>query len=173
MNWYVLYVLSNKTNKILSNLNQREELTAFIPKSEVFHREAKTKTVRDMFNNYIFVKSDMNQSDFNNLLLSMKEENDGLIKQLENAEVSALREKEIEFFNTVLDDEYVARVSVGYQENGKTVITSGPLLHYQEHIIRVIKHHCIAQLDLPFFDRKIVLGVEIKSKNEVLRWLTG
>ncbi|WP_050638533.1 transcription termination/antitermination NusG family protein [Candidatus Stoquefichus sp. SB1] len=165
MNWYVLYVLSNKTNKILSNLNQREELTAFIPKSEVFHREAKTKTVRDMFNNYIFVKSDMNQSDFNNLLLSMKEENDGLIKQLENAEVSALREKEIEFFNTVLDDEYVARVSVGYQENGKTVITSGPLLHYQDHIIRVIKHHCIAQLDLPFFDRKIVLGVEIKSKN--------
>lgn len=165
MNWYVLYVLSHKTNKILSNLNQREELIAFIPKSEVFHREAKKKTVRDMFNNYIFVKSNLNQSDFNDLLLSMRDKNDGLIKQLENAEVSALREKEIEFFNSVLDDEYVARVSVGYQENGKTIITSGPLLDYQDHIIKVVKHSCIAQLDLPFFDRKIVLGVEIKSKN--------
>lgn len=165
MNWYVLYVLNNKTNKILTNLNQRKELTAFIPKSEVFHREAKKKTVRDMFNNYIFVKSDLNQNDFNDLLLSMKDKNDGLIKQLENAEVSALRNEEIEFFNTVLDDEYVARVSTGYQENGKTVITSGPLLNYQDHIIRVIKHSCTAQLDLPFFDRKIVLGVEIKSKN--------
>lgn len=165
MNWYVLYVLSHKTNKILSNLNQREELIAFIPKSEVFHREAKKKTVRDMFNNYIFVKSNLNQSDFNDLLLSMRDKNDGLIKQLENAEVSALRDKEIEFFNSVLDDEYVARVSVGYQENGKTIITSGPLLDYQDHIIKVVKHSCIAQLDLPFFDRKIVLGVEIKSKN--------
>lgn len=165
MNWYVLYVLSHKTNKILSNLNQRGELIAFIPKSEVFHREAKKKTVRDMFNNYIFVKSNLNQSDFNDLLLSMRDKNDGLIKQLENAEVSALRDKEIEFFNSVLDDEYVARVSVGYQENGKTIITSGPLLDYQDHIIKVVKHSCIAQLDLPFFDRKIVLGVEIKSKN--------
>lgn len=165
MNWYVLYVLSHKTNKILSNLNQREELIAFIPKSEVFHREAKKKTVRDMFNNYIFVKSQLNQSDFNDLLLSMRDKNDGLIKQLENAEVSALRDKEIEFFNSVLDDEYVARVSVGYQENGKTIITSGPLLDYQDHIIKVVKHSCIAQLDLPFFDRKIVLGVEIKSKD--------
>lgn len=165
MNWYVLYVLSHKTNKILSNLNQREELIAFIPKSEVFHREAKKKTVRDMFNNYIFVKSNLNQNDFNDLLLSMRDKNDGLIKQLENAEVSALRDKEIEFFNSVLDDEYIARVSVGYQENGKTIITSGPLLNYQDHIIKVVKHSCIAQLDLPFFDRKIVLGVEIKSKN--------
>lgn len=165
MNWYVLYVLSNKTNKILFNLNQRKELIAFIPKSEVFHREAKKKTVRDMFNNYIFVKSDLNQNDFNDLLLSMKDKNDGLIKQLENAEVSALREKEIEFFNTVLDKDNVARVSVGYQEDGKTVITSGPLLNYQNHIVRVMKHHCTAQLDLPFFDRKIILGIELKSKN--------
>ena len=49
MNWYVLYVFSNKTNKILSNLNQRKELTAFIPKTEVFHRQAKKKTTKDMF----------------------------------------------------------------------------------------------------------------------------
>ena len=165
MNWYVLYVFSNKTNKILSNLNQRKELTAFIPKTEVFNRQAKKKTTKDMFDNYIFVKSDLKQNDFNDLLLSMKDKNDGLIKQLENAEVSALREKEIEFFNNILDKDNVARVSVGYQEEGKTIITEGPLLHYQDHIVRVMKHHCTAQLDLPFFDRKIILGVELISKN--------
>ena len=63
----------------------------------------------------------------------MKDKNDGLIKQLENAEVSALREKEIEFFNNVLDKDNVARVSVGYQENGKTVIVEGPY-----YIIKII-----------------------------------
>ena len=137
MNWYVLYVFSNKTNKILSNLNQRKELTAFIPKTEVFHRQAKKKTTKDMFDNYIFVKSDLKQNDFNDLLLSMN----------------------------VLDKDNVARVSVGYQEEGKTIITEGPLLHYQDYIVRVMKHHCTAQLDLPFFDRKIILGVELISKN--------
>ena len=165
MNWYVLYVFSNKTNKILSNLNQRKELTAFIPKTEVFHRQAKKKTTKDMFDNYIFVKSDLKQNDFNDLLLSMKDKNDGLIKQLENAEVSALREKEIEFFNNILDKDNVARVSVGYQEEGKTIITEGPLLHYQDHIVRVMKHHCTAQLDLPFFDRKIILGGTTSRKS--------
>ena len=69
MNWYVLYVFSNKTNKILSNLNQRKELTAFIPRTEVFHRQAKKKTTKDMFDNYIFVKSDLKQNDFNDLVL--------------------------------------------------------------------------------------------------------
>lgn len=165
MNWYVLYVLSHKSNKILSNLNHCKELEAFIPKCEVFHRNAKIKTVKDMFNNYIFVKSKLNQNDFNDLLLSMKDRNDGLIKQLKNAEVSALTKDEIEFFNTILDKDYVARVSTGYKENGRTIITSGPLLHYQDHIVKVIKPNCTAHLDLSFFDRKIILGIELKSKN--------
>ena len=145
--------------------NEARALLRVDPKTEVFHRQAKKKTTKDMFDNYIFVKSELKQSDFNDFLLSMKDENDGLIKQLENAEVSALREKEIEFFNNVLDKDNVARVSVGYQEDGKTIITEGPLLHYQDHIVRVMKHHCTAQLDLPFFDRKIILGVELKSKD--------
>lgn len=165
MNWYVLYVLSHKSNKILSNLNRKKELIAFIPKCEAIERTSREKTIRVMFDNYIFVKTDLEQSRFNDLLLSMKDINDGLIRQLKNIEVSALRDDEIKFFDTVLDKDYVVRVSQGYKENGKTVITNGPLVHYQNHIVKVNKHNCTAYLDLTFFERKIIVGIEFKSKN--------
>lgn len=164
MNWYVLYVLNYKSKKIISNLNRKKELEAFIPESEVFHRDSKNITVRPMFDNYIFVKTKLNQEDFNNLLYSMKDLNDGLIKQLKNSGTSALRDDEIKFFNTILDKKHTVRISHGYKENGKTVITDGPLLHYQDHIIKVDTHNHTAYLDLTFFDRKIIVGIEMTSK---------
>lgn len=164
MNWYVLYCLSQKSDRIIKNLRDKS-LEAFTPKCEAIERTTKEKTLKVMFANYVFVKSDLNQQEFNDLLLSMKDINDGLIKQLGNMEISALRQSEIDFYNTVLDNHYIIRVSEGYKENGRTVVTNGPLVHYQEHILRVDKYHSIAYLDLTFFDRNIVVGLEIKSKD--------
>lgn len=165
MNWYVLYTLSQKTSKILINLNRKHELIAFIPEYEICHRKTKEITIKPMFSNYIFVKTYLNQNDFNDLLLKMKDENNGLIKQLKNSEVSALRADEIEFFSHVLDDQYIVRLSYGYQDNGITHITDGPLKLYEKNIIKVDKHNQCAYLDLVFFDRRIMLGIDIKSKN--------
>jgi transcriptional antiterminator NusG len=165
MNWYVLYTLSQKSNKIITNLNRKKELIAFIPEYEICHRKTKEITIKPMFSNYIFVKTDLNQSEFNDLLLKMKDENDGLIKQLKNCETSALRESEIEFFEMILDEQYVVRLSYGYQENGITHVTKGPLKPFEKHIVKVDKHNQCAYLDLLFFDRRIMLGIDIKCKN--------
>lgn len=165
MNWYVLYILSQKSNKIITNLNRKKELIAFIPEYEICHRKTKEITIKPMFSNYIFVKTDLNQSEFNDLLLKMKDENDGLIKQLKNCETSALRESEIEFFQMILDEQYVVRLSYGYQENGITHVTKGPLKPFEKHIVKVDKHNQCAYLDLLFFDRRIMLGIDIKCKN--------
>lgn len=164
MNWYVLYCLSHRTNRILSNLRRRKELEAFIPESEVFHRDSKEITTRPLFDHYIFIKTKLNQEEFNDLLLSMKEENDGLIRQLKNDGTSALRKEEIDFFEAVLDKKHIVRISYGYKSNGKTIITSGPLLAYQNHIVRVDTHNHTAYLDLTFFDRKIIVGINITGK---------
>ncbi|MBS5111164.1 MAG: hypothetical protein KHZ15_00560 [Coprobacillus cateniformis] len=161
MNWYVLYTLSQKTNKIVSNLNRRKELIAFIPEYEVCHRKTKAITIKPMFNNYIFVKTSLNQNDFNDLLLKMKDQNDGLIKQLKNNQTSALTADEIHFFNIVLDSHFIVRLSHGYQEYGITHIIDGPLKPFENHIVRVDKHNQCAYLDLVFFDRRIKLGIDI------------
>ncbi|WP_028043149.1 transcription termination/antitermination NusG family protein [Candidatus Stoquefichus massiliensis] len=164
MNWYVLYTLSQKTNKILNNLNQKKGLEAFVPQYEVCSRDTKELLLRTMFDNYIFVKTSLDQVEFSTLLMKMKDINDGLIKQLKNNETSALRADEIEFFNQILDHDYIARISHGYRVNGKTVVTDGPLVSYENHIVKVDTHNCCAYLDLTFFDRKIKVGIDIKSK---------
>lgn len=164
MNWYVLYTLSHRTQRILGNLNRKKELEAFIPSYEVCHRYTKEITIKPMFNNYIFIKTMLNQEEFNTLLFNMKEDNNGLIRQLKNADTSALTKKEIEFFNLVLDSKHVVRLSHGYQENGITKVISGPLVAYENHIVKVDKHNCCAFLDLIFFDRRIKLGIDILGK---------
>ena len=161
MNWYVLYTLSHRTNRILYNLNNNQELHAFIPKYEVCQRKTKEITIKPMFNNYIFVKTQLNQTDFNDLLLNMKEQNDGLIKQLKNKETSALTADEIMFFTSVLDNNHIMRLSHGYQANGITHVTSGPLKLYEKHIVKVDKHNQCVYLDLFFFERRIIMGIDL------------
>ena len=114
-----------------------------------------------MFNNYVFVKTHLCQTDFNDLLLKMKDQNDGLIKQLKNVDATTLTEKEIEFFSLVLDENYTIRLSHGYQEDGKTIIIDGPLKLLEKHITKVDKHNQCAYLDLEFFNRRICMGIEI------------
>ena len=165
MNWYVLFTLSQKTKRILNNLNQKKELEAFIPEyEEVCNRDTLEVQTKSMFDNYIFVKTTLDQGDFNTLLMSMKDDNDGLIKQLKKVDTSALSNTEIEFFNQVLDGHYIARMSHGYKVDGKTVVLDGPLKYYQNHIVRVNTHNYTAYLDLTFFDRKIKLGIVMTSK---------
>lgn len=164
MNWYVIFTLSYKTKRILSNLNTKRELEAFVPKYEVCHRYTKEIKIKPMFDNYIFVKTDLNQEEFNCLLYKMKDDNDGLIKQLKNDEASALTFKEIEFFDLILDSQHIVKLSHGYQESGKTHVIDGPLMAYEKHIVKVDKHNCCAFLDLIFFDRRIKLGIDIISK---------
>lgn len=164
MNWYVLYCLSQKTHKILNNLNKKDGLEAFVPQYEVCSRDTKELLLRTMFDNYIFVKTELDQIEFSTLLMKMKDINVGLIKQLKNNEVSALRDDEIKFFNSVLDNHYIVRISHGYRVNGKTVVTDGPLVSYENHIVKVDTHNCSAYLDLTFFDRRIKVGIDITSK---------
>lgn len=165
MNWYVLFTLSQKIKRIVSNLNRSKELEAFIPVyEEVCNRDTLELQTKNMFDNYIFVKTTLNQGDFNDLLIDMKDDNDGLIKQLKNVDTSALSDDEITFFNNILDHNFIARISHGYKVNGRTVVIDGPLVHYQDHIIRVNTHNSTAYLDLTFFDRKIKLGIVMTCK---------
>lgn len=161
MNWYVLFALRTRSAKIIRNLNKNQELDAFMPMYEVCHRRTKEVTVRPMFPDYIFVKTDLAQEDFNQLLYQMREENSGLIKQLLNSETSALREDEILFFHQVLDERHIVRLSHGYLAEDGIHIVDGPLRLYQEHIVKLDKHNQCVYLDLVFFDRRIIMGLDI------------
>lgn len=138
MNWYVLFTLSQKTNQIVSHLNRRDNIDAFIPEYEFYYRKTKEYLIRPMFPNYIFVKTNYNQLDFNIMLNKMGEEKDGVIRQLSKDDVSALRKEEIEMFELLLDANHVVRMSQAYLQDGRAKVYEGPLQALKNRLLKLM-----------------------------------
>lgn len=64
----------------------------------------------------------MKQSDFDNLLYELGEQRDGLIKQLKDDGVTALRDEEIEMFNKLLNSEGILEMSQAFIEDNKAKV---------------------------------------------------
>ena len=154
MNWYVLNTLSYKTNQVVFNLNKRKCIEAFVPQYEYYHRKTKEYLIKPMFTGYVFVKTELNQLEFNSLLYKMAEEKNGVIGQLE-----------IRMFELLLDACHVVRMSQAYLQDGKAVIIEGPLKSFENNIVKVDRHNQYAYLDLSFMDRRIKVGLNITCKN--------
>lgn len=161
MNWYVLYTLHYKTKNIITNLNSYPDIIAFVPEYEFCQRKTKEIIMKPMFHNYVFVKTQRSQEEFNDFMYSLKDKKSGVVKQLRKEDATALTKDEIKFFETILDEQHIVRISHGYQENGKTYIVDGPLKLLEEHIVKVSRNRQCAYLDLCFFDRRICMGLEI------------
>lgn len=160
-NWYVLYVLSYKKEQLIKYLNKYPDVEAFVPKYEYYRRVSKDYDIKPMFNGYIFVKSPMEQKDFNLLVAKMYREKEGLLKQLVYPDTSALKKEEIAMFDQLLDERYVVRMSQAYLQDKKAVVTEGPLKYFEDKISKVDKYNQVAYLSLLFMNREIKAGLKI------------
>ena len=162
-NWYVLFALVAKSDKLCSALTKKG-INAFIPQMEYYRRDIKGNALKPLFPGYIFVRSEMEQSDFDNFLYELGEQRDGLIKQLKENGVSALRKEEIEMFTRLLNSEGILVMSQAFIEDKRAKVISGPLIYYQDHIVKVDRHNKLAYLDIEFMNRQILVGLNIKCK---------
>lgn len=161
MNWYVLYAMSNKTDKLIDNLNKKTDIEAFVPRYEYYRRNSVNYDIKPMFYGYIFVKSALSQCDFDSLLRNMKEGKDGFIRQLVKDGVSALSEEERDMFEKLLDENHVVRMSQAFLQDGKAKVYQGPLKSFEDNIIKVDKHNHVAYLNLTFMNRTIKASLMI------------
>lgn len=162
-NWYVLFALVAKEKKLCSVLTKKG-LNAFIPQMEYYRRDIKGNALKMLFPGYIFVRSEMKQCEFDNFLYRLEDQRDGLIKQLKEDGVSALRKEEIEMFKKLLNSKGILEMSQAFIEDKRAIVTYGPLIYYQDHIVKIDKHNKLAYLDLEFMNRQILVGLNIKSK---------
>lgn len=167
MNYYVLYCQTLKAEKVCTRLNRKKGIYSYIPKMEYYFRLKDEIITKVMFPGYVFIKTELNQLEFDDLLYSLNEERDGIIRELKKTDVSALTKDEVTLFKKLLDDEGILRMSYGYKENGMTVITSGPLIYFENCIIRTDKRDMIVVLDIKFFDRYIKAGLFYKQSKQV------
>lgn len=162
MNYYVLYCQTLKCEGVCRRLNGKGKLQAFIPQMESYHRLSNQIMLKTMFPGYVFIKSELNQSEFDALLSSLSDERNGIIKELKKSEVSALTKDEIDLYQRLWNQNGILVMSEGYKENGKTIVTKGPLLSFQEEIIATDKRDMVAVLKLTFLDRNIKAGILLK-----------
>ena len=162
MNYYVLYCQTLKCEGVCRRLNGKGKLQAFIPQMESYHRLSNQILLKTMFPGYVFIKSELNQSEFDALLSSLSDERNGIIKELKKSEVSALTQDEIDLYQRLWNQNGILIMSEGYKENGKTIVTKGPLLSSQEEIIATDKRDMVAVLKLTFLDRNIKAGILLK-----------
>jgi len=162
-NYYVLYCQSLKIEMICSRLNQKKGIHAFVPKMEKYIRLRNEIVLQIMFPGYLFVKTELSQIEFDSLLYLMNEERDGIIKELRKSDVSALTDAEIDLLKKLLNNNAVLKMSEGYKQNGKTVITKGPLVYFEDCIIDTDKRDMIAILNIKFLNRNIKAGLSFKQ----------
>lgn len=162
MNYYVLFCQTVKTEKVCQRLNKYDEIQAFIPKMEKYIRVKNLITFQVMFPGYLFVKTKLDQYEFDSLLFSMNDERDGIIKELKKKNATALTTKEINLLDQLLDNQAILRMSTGYKKDGKTIITNGPLLKFQDSIIDTNKRDMIAILNIQFLNRNIKAGLRFR-----------
>lgn len=162
MNYYVLYCQTLKTEKICDRLNTKKNIKAFIPRMEKYIRKKDDIEVKNMFPGYLFIETCFNKQEFHNFLISLNEQRDGIIKELKKADVSTLTDEEIQLLNLLLDNNKIMRMSEGCKNNNKTIVTRGPLIHFQDNIVDIDKRDCIAILNITFLNRNIKAGFYYK-----------
>lgn len=166
MNYYVLFCQSLKIEKLYQTFNLKKDTEAFIPRMEKYIRSKDKIVMQNMFPGYLFIKTNMDQTEFDTLLLLMKEERDGVIRELKKEEVSALTKEEIKLLDILLNQQYILVMSKGYKVNGRTKVIEGPLKQLEEYIVAVDKKSHEAVLNIEFLNKKLKAGIEMQN-NEV------
>lgn len=165
IHYYVLYCQSLKIDKLLYVFNHQKGIEAFIPQYEKYIRSKDKTIINPMFPGYLFIKTSMNQIQFDTVLTLMHEQKEGVIKELKKDDVSALTKDEIYLLHLLLNKQYILKISKGYKEDGKLILTEGPLIHLQDHIIAIIPKDHLAILNIKFLNRKIKAGLEMQNRN--------
>jgi transcriptional antiterminator NusG len=169
MNWYIIYVRGSYENKLVEYLND-SGFTAFVPmKAKYFRDHGVSKMVNQLlFPNYIFVESELDNIEFSKKLELLKQRKTGFVKQLRHdlQGTSALDANEKNMIERLVGKNKVIENSIGFIENDKVVVTQGPLMGFESHIVYINRHKRSATLEIDIMGeiRSVQVSLEIVSK---------
>lgn len=163
MNWYILYVLCGNEERIVKILEQEELLYAFIPRMEYYRRDQKRIAMKAMFPGYIFVKTIQEPRQFHKLFVKLRNRHQRMMKELTYEDATSLKPQEVIYFEKLLNEHGLMKMSKGRIVDRKLKIVDGPLQYFEDTIVKVDKHERMAYLDLEFMNRRVKAGVMISD----------
>ena len=158
MYWYVIHAKVDRGSKIVKFFNSQKGVDAFIPKIEKWHN---VKSVTD----YVFVKSDMDNEAFNKKFKEFFESIEGFGELLEYEGVYALKDAEQNLMEKLFNGGHIIKRSIGNIVDKKLIVDTGPLLGLDDLVVKINRHHRVATLQTEFFDKKIMVPLEVISKS--------
>lgn len=166
MYWYVVHVKLERSSKLVSFFNQQNNTKAFIPKMERWYniKGKKDYIIKDLYPDYVFIKSEMDQLEFNKKFKVFFKSIDGFAQLLELEDVYVLKTEEQILMERLLDNKNIIRHSVGNIVNSKLIVEEGPLVNLENKVIKIDRHKRLAILKSDFFN-KITVPLEVVSKS--------
>lgn len=163
MFWYIAHVKSGFATKLVSVLNRQENMEAFIPKTEKWFRgreNGSTYYVTELYPDYVFIKSILNQNDFDKKFKDFFITIKGLIEILNIDNLNALSYEETLLFEKLFNGGDIIKRTIGKKVDGKYKPTSGPLVGLDSNIKKVNRHNRNATLEFEFLNNKLILPIE-------------
>ena len=165
LNWYVLFVMGGKEEKICEFFKQ-ENIHAFLPKIEVLYRKQGVFYPKEklMFPSYVFIESKLEHNAFHQKILEVKQKKKGIIKELkfDNEGTPALTQEEKELIEKLIGSQKVMKHSIGYIEGDQVIVTDGPLQGLESKVIKIDRHKRRAQIEIEMLGRTVNLNVSLE-----------
>lgn len=110
--WYVVHVKLNRASKLVHFFNKQEATVAFIPKKEQWFniKGVKDYVVRDLYPDYVFIKSQLNKEEFEKQFNNFFKTVEGFVDLLEYDEVYSLKKEEQAFLRNYLVKEILSDI---------------------------------------------------------------
>ncbi|WP_305133201.1 antitermination protein NusG, partial [Thomasclavelia cocleata] len=153
-------------SKLVKFFNQQNNTIAFVPKIERWYniKGKKNYIIKDLYPDYVFIKSEMDQLEFNERFKEFFKSIDGIAQLLEFEDVYVLKTEEQILMERLLDNKNIIRHSVGNIVNSKLIVEKGPLVNLENKVIKIDRHQRLAVLKSDFFN-KITVPLEVVSKS--------
>lgn len=179
--WYVLFVKTNKENKVISDvtsfynsLQLAYRLEAFYLESEQYYRNKKARILgrhyrkRPLMPGYVFIETDMPAVEFLSKFSYFVSASADIIKILKYNDYDkiALPEEERLRFEFLYRGKRCLEHSIGYIVGDKIVVQGGPLVGKEGLIKHINRHNREAIIEFEMFNQQITakVALEIVSK---------
>lgn len=162
MYWYVARCKTGRTKKLVSTLNKQVNMNAFIPKSErCFGRwETAEFIVKEIYPDYVFIKSDLDQEAFDEQFKEYFKTINGLVDLLEYKDTYPLTSEEQSLLEKLLDNTDTVKHTKGVIVDRRFVPTDGPLVGLEDMIKKVDKYRRFATLDTEILTGKLLVAID-------------
>lgn len=167
MYWYFINVQSKYTKRILNFFNSQNDTLAFVPKTEkwIGAKSVRSYIVKDLYPDYIFVKSKLNENKFMDKYEKFFEDIKNAAFLVRQGNSYSMQKNIQSIYEKLFDQNGIITHSIGNIVQSKLKIDQGPLCGMEESITKINRHQRTAKFDFKQNNLSLIVPLEIASKS--------